>query len=261
MSEEQKGARVLVVDDEEVVHASLRRILSKKGHEVVTVFSAREALDSLGGGQRFDIVITDLMMPGMNGIDLMQALRSQGVQAPVIMITGYPTIRTAVQAMRLGARDYISKPFTRKELLGPVLRALRQEEAAAALEAEPTADAPDPGSLLPGATVYLPHHSWARFEQDGHFSVGIEATFLGAVGRVVTIAAVDDVGLVEQGAVSLRLTNEAGEEHGVAMPLSGQVAAVNSEALANPGEVTADTWLLRVLPSHLDDEVGNLKLR
>jgi CheY-like chemotaxis protein len=252
---------VLVVDDEEVVHASLRKVLSRRGYQVEAVFSAQEGLERLAE-RRFDLVITDLMMPEMNGIELMKALRARKVQAPVIMITGYPTIRTAVQAMRLGARDYVSKPFTRKELLGPVTRALRQED----LPSDPggpgdaDGDAPKAAALAPGATVYLSHHSWARFEQDGMFLVGVERTFREAVGRVVEVVVTSAGEMVEQGAVGVRLVNADGEEHGVAMPLTGQVMEVNQAAL-DPPAITAETWLLRVLPSHLDDEIGNLTLR
>jgi len=262
MSEQTKegagGVRILVVDDEPVVHDSLRRVLSRRGYRVDAVLSARDGLELLRGA-RFDLVITDLMMPEMNGIELLQALRREARRVPVIMLTGYPTIRTAVQAMRLGASDYLSKPFTRTELLGPVLRALRTEGPDPGADAEPDA-APGSTSLLPGDTARLPRHSWARFGQDGLFLVGVEPSFLAAVGEIVRVSApaVDD--LVEQGAVGLRLFNRAGEEHGVVMPLSGQVVAVDAEAVAAPQRLTAGVGLLQVLASHLEEELPHLVL-
>jgi len=251
--------RILVIDDEEVVHASLRRILRRRGYEPETVFSAAEGLERLSS-RRYDLVITDLMMPEMNGIELLRVMRARGLHAPVIMITGYPTFKTAVQAMRLGARDYLSKPFTRKELLGPVLRALRQEateEVDPALDEEPVS----PTALLPGAVVFLPHHAWARFEQDGLFQIGVEGSFLRAVGEIAAASGPEQHQLMDQGMVGIQLFNAEGEEHGVAMPLSGQVVAVNVEALASPATIDAQTWLVRILPSHLDDEIGNLVTR
>jgi DNA-binding response OmpR family regulator len=250
--------KILVIDDEEVVHASLRKVLRRKGFEPEMVFSAQEGLDLLAT-RRFDLVITDLMMPEMNGVELLQELKRRKIQVPIVMITGYPTIKTAVQAMRLGARDYLSKPFTRKELLGPVLRALRQDgpEEPADDDDEPV----DAAALLPGAMVYLPHHAWARFEQDGIFQVGVEASFLGAVGLIASAAGPEQNAMLDQGTVEIRLTNAEGEEHGVAMPLSGQVVAINSAALAAPAQITAETWLVRILPSHLDAEIKNLAAR
>lgn len=245
------NSRVLVIDDEDVVHASLRKILSRLGYGVEGVLSAREGLARLDD-ERFDLIITDLMMPQMNGIELLSELRRRGCSTPVLMITGYPTIRTAVQAMRLGAVDYVAKPFTRKELLSPVKRALRIEDEP--VEQQPP-EAPSLDALTPGTVVYLPHHAWAKFEQDGTFLVGVEQSFLRATGAITTITPAEDVEMVEQGFVGLVLTNGEGEAHGVAMPLSGRVVAVNDDAFQDLGAVRSDTWLLRVLPSQLAEEL------
>ena len=245
------NSRVLVIDDEDVVHASLRKILSRLGYGVEGVLSARDGLSRLDS-ESFDLIITDLMMPQMNGIELLSELRRRGSTTPVLMITGYPTIRTAVQAMRLGAVDYVAKPFTRNELLSPVKRALRIEDDP--VDHQPP-QAPSLDALTPGTVLYLPHHAWAKFEQDGTFLVGVEQSFLGATGAISTITPAEDVEMVEQGFVGLVLTNEEGEAHGVAMPLSGRVIAVNDDAFENLGSVTADTWLLRVLPSQVTEEL------
>jgi CheY-like chemotaxis protein/glycine cleavage system H lipoate-binding protein len=253
----QETTRVLVVDDEEVVHASLRKILSKLGYSVEGVPSAREALARLETS-RFHLIITDLMMPEMNGIELMRTLRERGCNTPMLMVTGYPTIRTAVQAMRLGAVDYVAKPFTRKELLSPVQRALRIDDGPAVRDDEPATTISD---LKPGTVMFLPHHAWARYEQDGTFLVGVEDTFLRAAGPVFSISPPDDVEMVEQGFVGLVLTNTEGEAHGVAMPLSGQVMARNPEVFDAPKALRSDVWVLRVLPSQLESEIGQLARR
>ncbi len=259
MSDEEPRARVLVVDDEQVIHASLRKILEKERYRVDAVHSAEEALAHLASSP-CDLVITDLMMPGLGGIALLEALRTRGVQVPVVMITGYPTIRTAVQAMRLGAIDYVAKPFTRRELLGPVRRALRVEEA---LPAAPDSLAPalTAEQLVPGLEVFLPHHTWARFDQDGTFLIGLEEAFLRVVGAIESVAAPRDTELVEQGHVALHVTCGSGEEHGVAMPLSGQVLEVNRAALADAPQLGPATWLLRLLPTRLADELELLARR
>ncbi len=243
--------RVLVIDDEDVVHASLRKILSRLGFGVEGVLSAREGLARLEA-DKFDLIITDLMMPQMNGIELLQEMRSRGCSTPVLMVTGYPTIRTAVQAMRLGAVDYVAKPFTRRELLSPVKRALRLEDQD--LSTEP-AGSLNAQSLVPGTVVFLPHHAWAKFEQDGTFLVGVERSFLGATGAITAITPAQDIEMVEQGFVGIVLTSGDGDAHGVAMPLSGQVIDVNEAAFDDLTEITSDTWLLRVLPSQLTDEL------
>ncbi len=250
--------KVLIIDDEEIVHASVGRILSRAGFGAEAVFTAREGLDRLEQAA-FSLVITDLMMPLMNGIELLQAMREREVKVPVIMITGYPTISTALQAMRLGAMDYLAKPFTRKELLSPVQRALRLN----AEEPAPTMEAPlEASRLRPGAVVYLPHHAWARFRQDGIFEIGVEETFLDAAGdELVTASCPFEQEMTDQGIIGIRLTNADGEVHGVAMPLTGEVVQVNQEALADPSGIGPKTWLVRLVPNQLEEELGNLVLR
>ncbi len=249
--------RILVIDDEEVVHASLRRILSRLGLAVDSVLTAQEGLDRLTT-QRYDLVISDLMMPGMSGIELLDALQEFETRPPILMITGYPTIRTAVQALRLGAMDYIAKPYTRKELLAPVKRALRLEESSAESKREMRQDAPKTAELVAGDVVVLPHHAWAQFQQDGTFLVGAQPDFLSAVGQVRGCEWPEEMDLIEQGYISIRLCSEEGDTHGIAMPLSGQVLEVNKGALADPAKLKANEWLIRILPSQLDTELSLL---
>ncbi len=256
-AEAQETRSILLIDDEEVIHASVGKVLGRAGYHVESTFLAKEGLNKLRE-ERFDLVITDLMMPKMNGIELLEALQTHKVRVPIIMITGYPTIRTALQAMRLGAVDYLAKPFTRKELLAPIRRALSQVDEQArnnfAERCRPAASK----DLIPGACLVLPHHSWARFEQDGTFLVGVEASFLRGIGPVTEIISPDRDDLVEQGLFGITLTDENDEEHSVALPLSGIVEAVNIGVITEADRLGGTTWLLQIMPSHLDTELENL---
>ncbi len=262
MSERDTGAevsaRILVIDDEEIVHASVGRILRRAGYGTESVYSADEGIQRLRK-ETFDLVITDLMMPGMNGVEMLRALRQEEIKATVIMITGYPTIRTALEAMRLGAMDYLAKPFTRKELLAPVVRALRQEEQEP--EEEGTASGMFSKDLIPGNELVLRRHAWARFLQDGHFMVGVEAAFLGAVGEVMAVQLPEPMDLMEQGRTGIHLINATGEEHAVSMPLTGQVVEVNGVLAGDPAALDQHQWCIKVLPSDLQTELKNLVLR
>ncbi len=260
-------ARILVIDDEVIIHTSLRKILGRKGHQVETVLAARDGLDKMAVNS-YDLVITDLMMPGMNGLEMLKQMKAEGRDAPVVMITGYPTIRTAVQALRLGAVDYLAKPFTRQELLAPVTRALRRTEAelaagAVSMDFTPVEEGiPAPVTVLePGDRFFLREHSWVEFRQDGSMDVGIEASFLRSVGVLHSIEVPGDGDLVEQGYVSFRLTTDAGEVHGVFMPLSGQVVETHSQLVEEPNSIDEESWIVRIIPTNLDNEVGLLKRR
>jgi len=254
---EKAPRRILVIDDEEVVHASLRKVLSRLGLAVDAVLTAQDGLDRLAS-ERYDLVITDLMMPGMNGIELLERLQERGTRPPILMVTGYPTIRTAVQALRLGAMDYIAKPYTRKELLAPVKRALRLEEEGADTSLHSQRDPPSLADLVAGDVVALPHHSWARYQQDGTFLVGAEPDFLRAVGQVRGCEWPEEMDIIEQGYISIRLCSDEGDVHGIAMPLSGQVLEVNKAGLTDPAKLTTDDWLIRLLPSQLSEELSLL---
>jgi len=119
--------RILVVDDEVVICKSIQRILSPEGYEVEFSLSGEEALEKLNQ-ESFDIVITDLKMPGMDGIELLTKVKEKDPEIIVIMITGYSTVQTAVQAMKMGALDYIPKPFTPEELVVVVEKALDKKK-------------------------------------------------------------------------------------------------------------------------------------
>ncbi|KAA0894126.1 sigma-54-dependent transcriptional regulator [Oryzomonas rubra] len=117
--------RMLVVDDEAVIRDGLRRILEGEGFFVETCVSGHSAIESLHA-REFDLIVTDLKMPGMNGIEVLKAVKTLQPEAPVIIITGYATVDTAVEAMKNGAVDYIAKPFTPEQLLQKIDRALEQ---------------------------------------------------------------------------------------------------------------------------------------
>jgi len=107
--------RILVVDDEMIVCESCKRILDEEGYEVETALSGQEAFEKIKESV-FDIVITDLKMPTIDGMDVLKHIRKEYPDTIVIMITGFSTVETAVEAMKLGAFDYIPKPFTPDEV-------------------------------------------------------------------------------------------------------------------------------------------------
>lgn len=119
----EPAARVLVVDDHASARESVVDILSNAGYVVAATSSAAEALKRLGS-QSFDLVFTDLMMPGMDGLEFIQNLVSRKIDCQVVMFTAHASVATAVQAMRLGAFDYIEKPFSVEQLEDAAKRAL-----------------------------------------------------------------------------------------------------------------------------------------
>ena len=116
-------SKILVVDDKEMMRDSVSTTLSRKGHVVAAAANGKAALDKIGK-RRFDAVITDLQMPEMDGLELLAEIRALDEQLPVVFMTAYGTVETAVAAMKHGAYDYITKPFSGDELLIAVERAM-----------------------------------------------------------------------------------------------------------------------------------------
>jgi DNA-binding response OmpR family regulator len=116
--------RALVIDDEVAVNNNIRKILAKKGFEIGQATSKAEALEKLGDGT-YAMVILDLKMPGVKGLELLAAIRERQPSARVIIVTGYASIETAVEGARMGAVGYVPKPFTPAELRNAADQAFR----------------------------------------------------------------------------------------------------------------------------------------
>jgi CheY-like chemotaxis protein len=249
------GDRVLVIDDEKVVLDGIRRILRQTDLEIDTAQSAAAAIELLATSS-YKLLITDLMMPGMDGLQLLRHLRDRGLNTAAIMITGYPSIQTALFAKRLGAFEYITKPFTRQELHSVIIRAIRAEGFGAP-QAEP-ASLPETGAPM----YYLPAHSWVKIELDGMARLGMARTFALTVGDIARLQLPGKGAVIEQGRVCVVVQAVDGVDHSVHSPLSGTVLEINTEVQDNPSLASRDPeldgWLLRLMPKDLEAEIPNL---
>ncbi len=108
--------KILVIDDEEGIRFTFRRFLADEGYEVATAINFDEALSRISETD-FDVIFADIILEGRTGIDLLRSVRERNLSCPVIMITGYPNVESASDAMRLGAFDYITKPVQKETLL------------------------------------------------------------------------------------------------------------------------------------------------
>jgi two-component system, NtrC family, response regulator PilR len=111
----QQAIKILIVDDDRNLRKMLAFVLDKEGYQVEEAISGLEALKKLKG-RNFDLVISDIRMPDLNGIELLKKIKTHDQDLPVIMITAYATTDDAIEAMKLGAEDYITKPFNLDEL-------------------------------------------------------------------------------------------------------------------------------------------------
>ncbi len=146
MASEQGQPRILVVDDSEETLEVIRRNLEAEGYHVLTAPGVTDALRILGATP-VDLVVTDVKMPRISGLDLVRHVRENLKDTEVIVVTGYPDVNGAVTAMKNGAKDYLTKPFTDEELSAATRRALDRLEMRCAGES-PVRPAPAPYGLL-----------------------------------------------------------------------------------------------------------------
>jgi len=121
--------KILILDDEPIVGQRLKATLEKEGHNVETFVNPLEAVSRLEG-KTFDIVVTDIRMDDMDGIEILELVRQKSAHTKVIMITGYATLEVARESLAKGAFDFIAKPFKLKEMrqaIEKAVDALQQE--------------------------------------------------------------------------------------------------------------------------------------
>ena len=139
---------VFIVDDDEAVRGALRLLMKSVGHEAKTFDSGDEFLASCNPGIS-GCLILDIRMPGMSGLELQETLHQQGVDIPIIFITGHGDVPMAVQAMRHGAMEFLQKPFREQDLVDLVNQALEKNENSHKLALQRTEIEPRIAKLTP----------------------------------------------------------------------------------------------------------------
>lgn len=151
----ERRGRVLLVDDEPEILRLFQRVLERAGYRVTTAQDGEGAIAALDR-EVFDVVLSDIRLPSLSGVDLLRAVRDHDLDVPVVLITGWPDVETATQAVELGALQYLSKPIAADQLLQVVQRAVRLsaiarvKREAMALHGELRIQAGDRAGLMSG---------------------------------------------------------------------------------------------------------------
>lgn len=256
----EKTVNVLVIDDEQIVLDSIRKLLKRDNYTVHTALSVPEALKVMKN-TAVDVILTDLMMPEVDGLELMAMVKKEHPNLPVIMITGYATINTALQATQLGAFDYIAKPFSKKELLGVLKRA--SDLVLAGGSADDTGNDNTIGQVVDRIKA-IGDNSWMMLLEDGTVMLGVEGSFVQMIGKVQTVYLPSKGDEIRQGGQYLQLFSADMRSHTILSPLSGVVMAVNEKVLENPASALQDPygegWLIKLKPSRFEAEIQLLGL-
>lgn len=248
-----RKVNILVVDDEQIVLDSIKKLVRKENYEVFGALSVGAGQNMIAQNQ-IDIILTDLMMPEIDGLEFMGIVKKSHPKIPMIMITGYATINTALQATQLGAFDYIAKPFSKKELLGVLKRA---SDLVLGIEDESNGDENGDSPRREGIKT-VGDHSWMMMEEDGIVLLGVEGSFIQSLGKVQTIYLPEKGDHLRQGGSYLQIFSTDMRSHSILSPISGEVVDVNQKVISDPVSALQDPygegWLIRVKPSRFQQE-------
>ena len=257
---------LLVVDDEQVICQACRRIFSRQGFQVEESTDPREGLNQ-ATEKDYTGILLDIKMPSMDGIQFLERLRASKPDVPVLIMTGYPSVPNAAAAIRLGAADYITKPFTPEEITQAVQRMLSHGPGNGHGVVEP-----QPGAVAADAEPPPPHtegclfldESWFQLEADGSACVG--AVLPGLQGETVEAVRLPRIGEVVYQGLPLAGLKVAGKPQvTVRAPVSGVIAAVNEALSDNPSLVVGDPcgqgWIACICTTRFEEEAGRCRQR
>lgn len=250
----QVKIKILVVDDEITVGQSIRQAILSDSFEIDTALSGEEALKK-DEKEIYDLIITDLMMPGISGLDLLQAVKQIRAETIVIMVTGYPTIKSAIQSIKMGAFDYIAKPFTPNELRSLVQRALRLKGSSKDETFQPE---------MPSNLFIMKGHTWIRKESESLATVGVVFDFLKTIDKINGLELIAENKNIYQGEVFARIIDADNHIHRIWSPATGRVVRVNEKLKGDAPLIKKDPygkgWLITIESPDLDEDIKNLSV-
>ena len=264
-------AKILCVDDEEVILDSFRKILVIDGYSVDTVTNGQEAL-GLIQSHHYDFVFTDLKMPVMDGVEVTKSVKHLRPDIDVVIITGYATVETAVECMKYGAMDYVQKPFTDDELLAFVKKIVIKRQDRIQKQLKPKvhithlADAKSSMMCefaIPGGVFISKGHCWVSMEQDGNARVGIDDFAKKLIGKINSIE-FPNLGMIVKAGQPLFTIKQENKTITFNSPISGKVIKINKPLqydveLLNVTPYDSN-WVCIIDAENLDTELKELKI-
>ena len=264
-------ARILAVDDEEIILSSFRKILVLAGYSIDTVEKGSEALGLIRKND-YDFIFTDLKMPEMDGVELTKAAKHLRPDIDIIVITGYASIETAVETVRLGAMDYVEKPFTEDELLAFLKKALIKRQDNLEKQMRHKIRLIKPGTReskskyelnVPAGVFISPQHAWAKLELNGMVRIGPDDLIRKVFDKVDQVQLPEAGQLIEKGQplFAIQYSDFSLE---IPSPLSGKITYVNSEHAEHPEWLAIKpfelSWMCGLEPSNLASELPGLRV-
>ncbi|MCE5194109.1 MAG: response regulator [Nitrospiraceae bacterium] len=243
-----KNRRILVLDDDPAVTLSCKRILGAEGYAIITADKGEDALEKISK-EDIDLLISDIRLPDINGITVLKESKIINPELDVVMITGYPTAEDAKESIRLGAFEYIEKPFIPDFMInvakkvfdqrGWILRKAFIDEFRN--EVVLLRDSENP-------VIYYKEGTWARALRQGIWEIGFDVRYWLLGGQLMYVDILKGIDIVTAGQAFAKILSGSGQEEYLVSPMTGRIKELNenaNNAIASLiGENLSEGWLL-----------------
>jgi CheY-like chemotaxis protein len=251
---ESKG-KILVLDDDPVVTLSCKRILGAEGYNIITTGMGEDAVKKIAN-EEFDLLISDIRLPDTNGINVLREAKSIQPKLDVVIITGYPTLEDAKESVKLGAFEFIEKPFTPDFMInvatkvfdnrGWILRKAFIDEFRN--EIVSLRDTANP-------VIFYKEGTWARPLKEGVWEVGCDIRYWLLSGQLMYIDLPENIEALLAGECFAKVLSGGGQTDELISPMTGRVVQVNHNANTAMSALIRDNlsegwllWLARIEP-------------
>ncbi|MBI5639880.1 MAG: response regulator [Nitrospirae bacterium] len=251
---ETKG-KILVLDDDPVVTLSCKRILGAEGYNIITTGTGEDAIKKVGQ-EEFDLLITDIRLPDVNGITVLRESKIVQPKLDVVIITGYPTFEDARESVKLGAFEFIEKPFTPEFMLnvarkvfdnrGWILRKAFIDEFRNEIV---------PLRGTENEAIFYKEGTWARPTPKGLWEIGCDIRYWLLSGQLTFIDLPEKMETVTAGETFAKILSGSGQADDLVSPMTGRVVELNHQANTALSALVRDNlsegwllWLARIQP-------------
>ena len=254
---------ILIIDDESVINEAVTKIAKSEGYKIDSCTNAIDGLRKLHK-ETYKVTLCDIMMPEMNGFQLLNEVNSEGIDTCVIMITGFSTVENAVKSLHKGAIDFVPKPFTFDELISAISRGLEFYEIQKRIKETQLGN--DDGEIIyvacPPKYLKLGNTSWMHLEYEGIAVIGITDLFLRTIKSLSSIDLLEVNDLIYQGNTCAALHTIDDMVHNVLAPIGGKIVERNEKLAENFSLLEKDPyfegWLYKIIPADFEYDMKYL---
>jgi CheY-like chemotaxis protein/glycine cleavage system H lipoate-binding protein len=251
---------ILIIDDEEVILEAVKKTAALENLKSDTCLNVKDAL-ALLTTKTYQLIICDIMMPEVDGFELLKIVRQKKIMTPVVITTGFSTLENAVKALYEGAVGFIPKPFTIEELISIIKRGIEYGKLFG------NKFKPSNNSLMefvpcPPKYFRLGNESWMNKAEEGLVVVGITDLFLKSIGMIEDIEFMNVEEEIYQGGICLKITDNRDCVHQLLSPISGKIIDINSKIIEQHSLLEKDPyfegWIYKMVPSNLENDMENI---